>query len=336
MAGTVTNVGSAGKDGAALLCPGGGIHGILTHKREHTQAVVVPPAARGGVDNEGLTAVLEHRGALIDVGPFHRLPVVFGGGDHDPLGVDGAGVAHVGDVEVLLPVLVPLPARPEEVQFSVQLHDGAVNGPLVGGIGDLPHHLIGGAGILGRTLQDEHTVVGAIAVRGGHVDVPLTVQIVQLGCPQLLGVFRPLGGIEHRRALGDKGMEGGHLGHRDAAAAGVAVVVASLVEVDPGVTAPLVDGVLHLDVDVIGVGIVGEEGLLLGRCLGGRLGDGGPCGGFSGGLCGLFRGSDFGVKRDPRGIDGGIFAVAGNEYEEQKDRSQGGKQGLGSHRVLLG
>ena len=46
----------------------------------------------------------------------------------------------MGDINALTAIVIPLPARPDEVQLTVVLKHRSVDGPSVAGIGDLSHH----------------------------------------------------------------------------------------------------------------------------------------------------------------------------------------------------
>ena len=92
-----------------------GIQRIVSHQGQHAEAVLIRPASAGRIDEEGLALVLKNGGTLVDVGLSVFLPRKLGNRKTDPLGVNGAGITHVGDVNVLRHVDVALPARPDEV-----------------------------------------------------------------------------------------------------------------------------------------------------------------------------------------------------------------------------
>ena len=91
------------------------------------------------------------------------------------------------DVEVLPDVVLPFPARPDEVIFTTILENSAVYRPFVSRIGDFSEHFVVCCGVVViRAFENVHTVIVVVSVVRGYIDVPFSVYLVKLRRP----VFR--------------------------------------------------------------------------------------------------------------------------------------------------
>ena len=90
----------------------------------------------------------------------------------------------MGDKQILLAVVVPLPAGPYEVVLTIELERGWVDSPFVARVADLS--LEGPStfdGIIVVVLNDVDAMRSIVPGIGSEVDVPFVAQAMQLGRP---------------------------------------------------------------------------------------------------------------------------------------------------------
>src|SRR5271165_5606742 len=153
--------------------------GCANIRLNEAQRVKVRPAPGCREHDENLVAVQQHFRAFIDIDvPARQVTVLFSRigwfRNHCAWRIDGPRIAHMSNEQVLLTVLIALPARPHEVMFTVEFERGRVDSPFIGGIADLGLESPGAFDrVVTVTLDDIDTMGSIVAGIGGEVDIPL-------------------------------------------------------------------------------------------------------------------------------------------------------------------
>ena len=100
MPGTDDLVG-ARKNRIGFLHPRFWIKNVATRPSQLAKAIVIPPTATCGIDDEQLVFVSERLGAFVNQRAAMLLPIVFRTRNANALPTDGQRIAHGGDVEIL-------------------------------------------------------------------------------------------------------------------------------------------------------------------------------------------------------------------------------------------
>ena len=257
------------KDGEWVLAPVAGIHRVVANQLELREAVIAVVGASGAVDDKGLASI--RVGELL--GAFIRrktvvaraakrclLPRILRDRDDLALGEgrrDSPRVLHLGDAEIGRPaVVLAVPAAIDVIQLILVLEVGSVNRKLVVRVKLGLVRPLGLPWILTLTLDDEHAVVdgGAVVLaphlhlRGRRIaarvgredDIPVAVEVVDLGRPEIRRVVEALLGLEDELGLSvvpvsqDMATE-----ERDVLVVGVGHVVVVTMAKDPAVVISL-------------------------------------------------------------------------------------------------
>ena len=118
-------------------------------------------------------------------------PVKVRTGKHNPWPINRPGVFHFGDVNVLLHVDIPFPARPNHVQLAIVLKNIPIDGPFVGSIGYFSFKIpIALHRVRGSIFQDIHAVMVVVAVIRCKIHVPFALDKMDLRGPDFLGIHR--------------------------------------------------------------------------------------------------------------------------------------------------
>src|SRR4026207_970973 len=96
-----------------VLAPAGGIQHVAGLIVQQAQTIVRSPTAAGGINDKNISIALEHLWALTNR-HGHAFPGLIGRGDQDTRARNRKRVLHWCDIDVLLPVLLAGPARPDE------------------------------------------------------------------------------------------------------------------------------------------------------------------------------------------------------------------------------
>jgi len=224
-----------GEKGFLRFGPGSRVQRIRPGQGEQAEAVVVRPAAAGGIDDVEGAVLLKRLGSLVDRGTAMPLPFVFGDRDAGSFAADGERIGHGGDIELLGNVDVSLPARPDEIEPSHMGENGAVDRPVIVGrrnLADHPERLLGT--VRGEGIQ---SMMGVLAVVRRDIDHPGAVDAVEFGSPVALGVESPLrSGVDAHRLRAANVAQAIGLGYTELVAMPrMAVVVDALVIEDPGI-----------------------------------------------------------------------------------------------------
>ena len=154
-------------------------------------------------------------------------------------------------------VLAALPARPDKVELAAAWHHRAVNRPAAAAVVQHADHGIDAVRATVGRLQHIHMMIGIDAVVRRDIAVPVAVDEMNFGCPQLPGIRLALLGAEDALAVLTKVMNVVRPAHKHAAVGAVYIVIPILKTDDKGVCAAFGNrvseslGHIYLIVDII-------------------------------------------------------------------------------------
>ena len=163
---------------------------------EHTEGIMVGPAAASRVRKEKLVAVFKNLRTLVhvDVSGGRRkiadlFPWELRSGNEDTVSLDSPRIREFGKVDVLRTIDIARPPGPGEVEMAMIREDSGIDGPFICGIGDLAAHDPCAFERIGGTVFDNVDAVRLIASRvRSEIDVPVAVQVVKFRSPDLVRV----------------------------------------------------------------------------------------------------------------------------------------------------
>ncbi len=188
MAGAV-DIARAAEDGLLAFHPAFRIENVAARVRELAEAVIRCPASTRGVDHEDLPVLLQHLRTFVEAArAADRFPREHLARDVDDLASQLGRAAHLADEESLCRVRCGSvrPPRPDAIELPVlRLEDRSIDRPRTSV--ERGHIAVRAERIFGVGLQDDGAVVDVVAVIRAGVDVPVAVDVMQLGSPEPAG-----------------------------------------------------------------------------------------------------------------------------------------------------